>query len=267
MAERNQTMRDFLKVLPLGLLLPLVLGAASVKPNDAISNIGAWAHTLGLERLSQWLANPAADNRVIAASMGIGAVYAVVVWTIPAINEHRRNPKSERLRTHLLTMAFYCFCAVLVIAIWRFIPSPQIAPPAASLPHPSSALPSPPQPWVSAEEADNARKVGRVLLPFRPDELGGMSYMSGNDSMGAYLGKWVKISTAFRQLSKKTFSDKKDYLLVSIYGIWPATLLFEPKKWEDRLVQLKYNDPLRAQCQLYGFTDAHGPILWNCELN
>ena len=258
-------MREFVKVLPLGLLLPVVIGAASVKPDDAISNIGAWAHSIGMERLSHWLANPAADNRVIAASTGIAAVYAFFVWTLPAIKEHRTNPKSEELKTHFLTVGFYFFCAVLVIGIWRFVPGPEIVPPT---PPPATPRPSlAPAPWVSAEETDNARKVGRNLLPFRPDELGGMSYSNGNDNMKAYETKWVKVSAPFKQLSKKTFSDKKDYLIVTIYGAWPTILLFDPKKWEDRLVHFKYNDPITAQCQLYGFTDNHGPILWNCELS
>ena len=36
-------MRGWIKALPLGLILPVMLWAASVKPEDAASNISAWA--------------------------------------------------------------------------------------------------------------------------------------------------------------------------------------------------------------------------------
>ena len=41
-------MRDWIKALPLGLGLPIMIGAASVKPEDAVSNVAAWLHLLGL---------------------------------------------------------------------------------------------------------------------------------------------------------------------------------------------------------------------------
>ena len=56
MPSEGIPMRDFIKVLPLGLLLPLVIGAASVKPDDAISNISDWAHRFGFEGAAKWLA-------------------------------------------------------------------------------------------------------------------------------------------------------------------------------------------------------------------
>jgi hypothetical protein len=72
-------MREFVKVLPLGLLLPSVIGAASVKQDDAISNISDWAHRFGFDGAAKWLADPAADNRVIAGSLGVAAIYAFMV--------------------------------------------------------------------------------------------------------------------------------------------------------------------------------------------
>ncbi|MGA2995166.1 hypothetical protein [Bradyrhizobium sp.] len=107
-------MREIVKILPFGLLLPLVIGAASVKPDDAISNIGAWAHTLGFESLSRWLANPASDNRVIVASMALSVLYSFVIFTLPALKEHRKNPTSERLKIHFLTMGFYFYTPFLL---------------------------------------------------------------------------------------------------------------------------------------------------------
>jgi hypothetical protein len=127
-------MREFVKVLPLGLLLPLVIGAASVKPDDAISNISDWAHRLGFEGAAHWLANPAADNRIIAGSLGVAAIYAFMVWTVPAIRERRANPQSERLGIHLWTMLFYFMCTALVVGVWRFVPAQPTTPKIAGVP-------------------------------------------------------------------------------------------------------------------------------------
>ena len=40
-------MREWVKALPLTVGLPVVIGAASVKPEDAASNIAAWIEFAG----------------------------------------------------------------------------------------------------------------------------------------------------------------------------------------------------------------------------
>jgi hypothetical protein len=264
--------REFVKVLPLGLLLPIVIGAASVKPDDAISNISDWVHRLGFEGASRWLSNPAADNRAIVGSLGVAALYAFLVWTVPAIRERRANPQSEKLKTHLLSMLFYFMCAILVIAVWRFVPPPPAPVKIAPIPAAPVAPKPPPPPWVSQEEIEEAKKAGRILLPFRPEELGIMSLSNGAESMTAYTGKWVKISNPFDHLSQKNLSDKKEYIIVSVRNTWSTTLLFEPKKWQERLVFFRPGDQLNAFCQLYGFEGKRGDVSGhlfigtNCEL-
>ena len=103
-------MREWVKALPLGLLLPLAIGAASVKPDDAISNIAEWAKKLGFQNIPEWLANPAVDNRVILGSLGVSALYAFLVWVVPAIRAHQARPKaetnSERLRISIANVIF-----------------------------------------------------------------------------------------------------------------------------------------------------------------
>src|SRR5436190_4463900 len=84
-------MRDWIKALPLGLGLPIMIGAASVKPEDAVSNVAAWLHLLGVEHTPQWLSAPGADKRVIIGSMVLGAIYAGLVWGVPALR--RLGPK------------------------------------------------------------------------------------------------------------------------------------------------------------------------------
>jgi hypothetical protein len=133
----------------------------------------------------------------------------------------------------------------------------------------ASRSPTPPPPWVSTEEIERERKAGRILLPFTPDELGNMNFASSRNgsNMDAYVGKWVKISASFKQLSKKTLGDKKEYLVAMTFGqIWLTYLMFDPKKWDETLVRFKLDDRLMAICQLYGFGTESGPIFWNCEL-
>jgi hypothetical protein len=72
--------------------LPMVIGAASVKPEDAASNVAAWLHLIGIVHLPAWLSAPGADNRIIFGSLGIGTVYAFLVWGVPAL-----RAKKERL--------------------------------------------------------------------------------------------------------------------------------------------------------------------------
>jgi len=41
-------MRNLLKALPLGLGVPLLIAAASVSPDDAVSNIAKWLRAIGI---------------------------------------------------------------------------------------------------------------------------------------------------------------------------------------------------------------------------
>jgi hypothetical protein len=88
-------MRDWIKALPLGLGLPLVIGAASVKPEDAASNVAAWLHATGIEHVPGWLNGPNVDSRVILGSLSLGMIYAFLIWGVPAIRrlDHAEKPK------------------------------------------------------------------------------------------------------------------------------------------------------------------------------
>jgi hypothetical protein len=117
-------MRELVKALPLGLLLPLVVGAASVKPDDAVSNFSAWATRFGITHVPDWVSSPAADNRIIFGAFGVAAIYAFLIWTVPIIREHRSNPGSDKLKNHLLLIVFLFSSAALVVSIWRLVPPP-----------------------------------------------------------------------------------------------------------------------------------------------
>lgn len=73
-------MRAWIKALPLGLGLPLMIGAASVKPEDAASNVAAWLHLFGVANVPNWLASPNADKQVICWSIVAAVIYVCLVW-------------------------------------------------------------------------------------------------------------------------------------------------------------------------------------------
>jgi hypothetical protein len=77
--------KNFLKILPLGVVLPLMIGAASVKPEDAISNLAEWAHWLGFHQVPDWLADPSADRKVIFGSIAFALFYSGLIWGGPLL--------------------------------------------------------------------------------------------------------------------------------------------------------------------------------------
>lgn len=269
-------MRDYIKALPLGLLLPLVIGAGSVKPDDLISNYAGWAHKLGISQVPDWMSNPGADNRIILSSFVLGIGYAFLIWTVPAIRKNRATPGQSILKNHLLLMLFLFSCAAVAIAIWRFVPAvleqPKVRP-VITAPVPSPP-PAPPAPWVSDEEFQNAKKIGRLLIPFTPEEISAANYAQGSIGTDAYAGRWVKIDYPFMSVYPLVEKDKKEYLVVSILQtLWPAYLIFDSKKWGDQLLILKRGMKVRAVCQLTKYDkEAHDTstpkfIGQNCELN
>jgi hypothetical protein len=76
-------MRRWLKALPLGLILPVAIGAASVKPEDATSNLVAWFHFIGVENVPAWLVTPGITHSVFIGSLGLAVLYAFAAWGIP----------------------------------------------------------------------------------------------------------------------------------------------------------------------------------------
>lgn len=89
-------MRPWIKALPVAVGLPVVIGAASVKPEDAVSNLAAWAHVFGVSNVPDWLASPAADHRAIIAAVIISAIYVTAVWGIPLVRVYRLKESQIR---------------------------------------------------------------------------------------------------------------------------------------------------------------------------
>src|SRR5260370_4763805 len=77
--------REILKALPLGVAVPMLVGAASVRHEDAVSNLLKWVHRIGIHDLPDWLTYASTDRRVIYASLFAAFVYAVVMWGRPIL--------------------------------------------------------------------------------------------------------------------------------------------------------------------------------------
>jgi hypothetical protein len=74
---------ELLKILPLGVALPIGLGAAAVSPDDAASNLSKWAHWIGIHDVPAWLAAQRADRWFIFGLIALSAVYAYFLWREP----------------------------------------------------------------------------------------------------------------------------------------------------------------------------------------
>jgi hypothetical protein len=85
--------REWIKALPLGLGVPVMIGASSVKPEDAASNLAAWAQWVGIHDVPTWLNTPGIDGKVIPGTILISAIYTFGVWGVPLIR--RSNYKAR----------------------------------------------------------------------------------------------------------------------------------------------------------------------------
>ncbi len=93
-------MRDWIKAalqaLPIAIGLPVVLFLASVKPEDAASNLAVWAHFLGFSQVPAWLANPAADRHAMVSAIVLSVIYAGAVWGIPLYHYFWAKPEPSK---------------------------------------------------------------------------------------------------------------------------------------------------------------------------
>jgi hypothetical protein len=82
---------ELLKALPLGVIVPMLIGTASVSPEDAASNISKWADKFGIHDLPLWLTAAAGNRHVVYAGMAAAPLYAFIVWGIPALKRHQHE--------------------------------------------------------------------------------------------------------------------------------------------------------------------------------
>jgi hypothetical protein len=142
-----------------------------------------------------------------------------------------------------LLVAFWMFVSALTITIWSLHashwtaalksvspelppqsptttpappPSPPPAPTQASpvpVPQPKPA-PPPPKPWVSSDNQDKQKKLGRILLVYSPSEIIAM-YANGQD-ISIFVGKWIRIEGSTINVPVETKLQNKDYYVIGV---------------------------------------------------
>jgi len=108
-------LKNFLKIAPLGLVLPLMIAAASVKPEDAISNLAEWAHWFGFT-VPDWLADRSTDPKVIVGSLVFAIVYPALMWGVPFF---WTKAKGTREQSQTAVTDKFARDVSLLDAIWR----------------------------------------------------------------------------------------------------------------------------------------------------
>jgi hypothetical protein len=88
-------MRGLFKFLPI-VALTLLIGAASVGPDDAASKLSNWAHRLGFDSLPPWFTEKAADNELIVLAVVAALIYVFFVWLLPAISRKKQMALPNR---------------------------------------------------------------------------------------------------------------------------------------------------------------------------
>jgi hypothetical protein len=118
---------------------------------------------------------------------------------------------------------------------------------------PPVGVPPPPTSWVTQEEIEAQRKLGRLLLNYSPKELLDLWGSGGN--IGAYLNKWIKIDCAFpnngltvEPLNKKQYDVVKVVIQRNFISA-ALSAYFDRKKWDEKLVLLRPKGSFKAICQ------------------
>ena len=75
-------MREWVKAIPLGVLLPVGLWMTTVKPEDVSSNISHWVKFFGVSDVPHWLVIKSADHWIAAGSIVIAVIYSLIVWRV-----------------------------------------------------------------------------------------------------------------------------------------------------------------------------------------
>jgi MFS family permease len=190
-------------------------------------------------------------------------------WRLASVTgEVGSIPKRDGARPMLV--AFWLAVTVLIAIIWLLDsthwssnkdqkiatpPKPQAstAPAPSASPAPSTPTPTPKGPWVSNEEIEGQRKLGRMLLIYSPQEL--FSMFEGGQNLGTFELKWIKVEGPTATLPVVMKIQNKDYYRVDLkldavgWNRGAIAALFDSKKWGDTLINIRLGGKLRAICQ------------------
>lgn len=244
--------REFLKALPLSVGLPLMIGAASVKPEDAASNIATWVEWLGFHNLPHWLTTPNADDRAIAATIFAGAIYSFAMW-----GPHgRRKGYSGALLNSLGPWILIIGGPVLGL-IWLFLrpATPPLIPPVT--PSQSIAQVAPTQP---AREFSKLTATQLLAIYNKP----GLTNLQSAALVEPYYGLWLDTEVSVISIypdsqPKRTFGRFKE-----TNGGAEIECRFGPE-WINQMSRLQTDDKFKVRGKLMTI-NGHIVYLMECEV-
>jgi len=80
-----------IRVVPLGVVLPMIFFLGSVGPDDFARNYAGWARKWGLTDWAEWLAQYATGPRVFWTVVLFSGVYLAIVFGLPALIERTKK--------------------------------------------------------------------------------------------------------------------------------------------------------------------------------
>jgi hypothetical protein len=223
-------MREWVKAVPLGLGVPVVIGAASVKPEEAASNLAAWAHFLGVHDVPPWLKGPGVDGKVIAGTAVVSAVYAFLVWGIPAIRHHTHVPAQPEPQTRIPATAT----------------NPAIEP----------------QPARSREEDD--KTILGITAQYLMSLYDAHTIIQGDKLTEPFRGKWIEITHAVFNVGLTAIGRHAFIAFYLDNNTRLVFMTFEPE-WINRLsiITIGQTITVRGKIDIVQQTQLH---LSECEL-
>jgi hypothetical protein len=130
---------QFRKAIPLGVVLTIVIGLASVKPQDAASNISAWLDLAGIHNAPQWIAGLHGDRHVIIMAAVFAAIYAAIFWGLEPFKNKLADVKGKQ-KALLLSVPVITACVIGAASWYLWTPrhanatTPTVAAPNHPLP-------------------------------------------------------------------------------------------------------------------------------------
>jgi len=113
--------------------------------------------------------------------------------------------------------------------------------------------PPPPPPWVTIDEIEQQKKLGRNLLIYSPQNL--FSMFEGNEDLSVFVNRWIKVDGKTNTVPASETVKNKEYYKVGLqlepvgWNRGAIAASFDPKKWGDSLIRIKPGESMRAVCQ------------------
>ena len=118
-----------IRVVPLGVVLPMIFFLGSVGPDDFARNYAGWARKWGLTDWAEWLAQYATGPRVFWTVVLFSGVYLAIVFGLPALIERTKKNVAAVIVPVSVTAIL-----IIVLYAWSLI-TPRSPPNGISLPN------------------------------------------------------------------------------------------------------------------------------------